>query len=333
MSSEAVELINQAQTIVVLQADNPDGDSLATSLALEEILSELGKQVHLYCGVDIPSYLTYLQGWDRVSKELPSHFDLSIIVDTSAWSLFENIQKSDQQHWLRTRPCLVIDHHAVQPSIPFATEILNQPAVATGEVVYELATKAGWSLNLNAKKMLATSILADSLGLVSEGTTARSIHIIGELVDGGVKIAELENARREMMRKGPELIHYKGELLQRVEYHHGTRIATITIPWAEIEKYSAAYNPPMLVLDDMRLTEGTELAIAFKTYPDGKITGKIRANYGKTIAGDLALHFGGGGHRYASGFKVTDGRPFDEIKTECISLAIELLDKLEQAKS
>lgn len=86
----------------------------------------------------------------------------------------------------------------------------------------------------------------------------------------------------------------------------------------------------MLVLDDMRLTENTDLAIGFKVYSDGKVTAKIRCNYGKAIANKLAEHFGGGGHSYASGFKVTDGRPFNEIKSECIKFAAELLDKLEQ---
>src|SRR3989344_3943170 len=151
--------------------------------------------------------------------------------------------------------------------------------------------------------MLSISILSDSLGLISEGTWARSIHIIAELVDNGVKLAELENARREMMRKSIELIRYKGKLLERIEYYADNRIATVTIPWAEIEKYSHAYNPSMLVIDDMRLTEGTDVAIAFKTYKDGKVTAKIRCNYDRNIAGDLAAHFGGGGHPYAAGFK------------------------------
>src|SRR5690606_27875191 len=106
----------------------------------------------------------------------------------------------------------------------------------------------------------------------------------GELVEGGVSLAELEHARRELMRKDPDLVRYKGELLQRIEYFHDNQIAVITIPWEEIERYSAQYNPSMLVLDDMRMTTGTHLAIAFKTYPDKRITAKIRANQGYPVA-------------------------------------------------
>lgn len=324
------DIIGSAQRILIMQADNPDGDSLGSALALEQIFHELGKEPMLYCGVNIPSYLTHLPGWDRVSNEIPHQFDISIIVDTSADSLFENLTASNQRQWIAAKPCIVIDHHDVEPSIPYATLVCNQPAVATGEVIYELARQLSWPLNQTAKNMLAVSILADSLGLTTDATTARSIHIIAELVEGGVRIAELENARREMMRKSPELVHYKGQLLQRVEYFADNRIAAVTIPWEEIEHYSHAYNPSVLVLDDMRLTENTAVAIAFKLYNDGKITGKIRCNYGKTIAADLAKHFGGGGHPYASGFKIVNGRPFNEVKSECIQVATNLLDKLEQ---
>src|SRR6266508_434019 len=88
------EILDAAQRVVVLQADNPDGDSLGSALALEQILGDMGKEPILYCGVDIPSYLRYLPGWDRVTRDLPGQFDASIIVDTGADSLFENLEKS-----------------------------------------------------------------------------------------------------------------------------------------------------------------------------------------------------------------------------------------------
>jgi len=333
MYSEAQQIrdiLDGAQRVVIMQADNPDGDSLGSALALEQILGDMGKEPLLYCGVDIPSYLTYLQGWDRVSNDLPIKFDAAIIVDTSADSLFETLEKSPQKALLRNKPCIIIDHHAVELTIPFATVSCNHEAVATGEVIYELAQQLDWPLNHTAKGMIATAIMSDSLGLVTAATSARSIHIIAELVEGGVSLAELEQARRELMRKSPELVRYKGELLQRVEYFDDNRVATVTIPWNEIETYSPQYNPSMLVIEDMRMTIGTDIAIAFKLYKDSKVTAKIRCNQGAPIAADLAKHFGGGGHAYASGFKIQDGRPFNEVKSECIAKAAELLTTIQR---
>lgn len=321
--------IDTAKSIVIIQADNPDGDSLASSLALEQILYDLGKDPVMYCGIEMPTYLRYLNGWDRVTNELPKNFDLSIIVDNSSLSLLESIKHEDMKR-LSSKQCIVLDHHATEITIPFVSINCNQKAVATGEIIYEIADSLKWPLKLHTLEMITTSILSDSLGLISEGTTARSIHIIAEIVDKGVSLAALEDSRRQLMRKSPEILKYKGTLLQRIEYYYDNRIAVITIPWSEIEEYSHEYNPSMLVIDEMRQTTGTDIAIAFKTYNSGKITAKIRCNYGISIAAELAEHFGGGGHPYASGFKVESNneRTFDQIKSECINFAYELIENV-----
>lgn len=320
------ELLASAEHIVVIQADNPDGDSLGSALALEAILIEQGKKVSLYCGVDMPGYLRYVPGWDRVSQDLPQRFDLSIIVDNSSLSLLENLQKSNQAGWLATRPCIVIDHHDIESSIPFASVICNYPAVATAEVIYELGLQLSWTVPLDAAKALTVAILSDSLGLMSDATSARSLEIVTELVKNGVSLAGIDTARRELMKKSAELTRYKGKLLQRIEYELDGRVALVTISWEEIQRYSHAWNPSMLVLDEMRMVTDVQLAIAFKSYPDGKVTAKIRTNLGTPIANKLAEEFGGGGHAYAAGFKSKGGQTLDDIKQRVIKTTEELLN-------
>jgi bifunctional oligoribonuclease and PAP phosphatase NrnA len=319
------EILSRATDILIIQADNPDVDSLASSLALEGILHQMGKNPILYCGVNIPSYLGYLPGSDRVTTEFPNTFDASIIVDTSSVTLLEQLTKIGAKGWLAAKDCIVIDHHATEPTIDFAKVICNHSAVSTGEVIYELTNQLDWQIDTNEKNLIANSILGDSLGLMTPSTTARSIQIISELVSEGVNLPELEAARRESQKREPELVHYKGLLLQRVEFYYDDQIATVTVPWEEIEKYSPLYNPPMLVLDDMRLAKGVKVAICFKLYTDGKITTKIRCNHGYPVAAKLAEHFGGGGHEYAAGFKILEGRDYEELKKECIEKANELL--------
>ncbi len=330
---QVAQILAAAERIVILQADNPDGDSLASALAMEQILGDLGKQPYLYCAIDMPSYLRHMPGWDRVSSELPSQFDASIVVDTSADSLFELLNNSGKKSWVTSKPVIVLDHHATESTITWATVSIITSAVSTGEVIYELAQRLDWPLAPTTCEFIAISIMSDSLGLTTDATSARSIHIIAELVERGVNIASLENRRREMNRKSADILRYKGELIQRIGYSDDKRVASVVIPWAEIEAYSAQYNPSILVMDEMRLVEGVDVAIAFKTYRDGKFTAKIRANYGRPIAQKLAEHFGGGGHAYASGFKIINGQPFEQVKAETIAYAQQLLDTLAQGNS
>ncbi|HEX6258948.1 MAG TPA: DHH family phosphoesterase [Candidatus Saccharimonadales bacterium] len=320
----AIALITDAQHIVIIQAENPDGDSLGSSLALEEILGDLGKKITLYCPVDIPKYLRYAPGWDRVTSDFPQGIDASIIVDTASKTLLEKALIPENLAQINSHPVLVIDHHVTQSDLPFAhTALADSTAVATGEMIFDLATAANWGINAQAAEHMAMSILSDSLGLTTEGTTPKTVATVAELMRRGASISNLENRRREFMKKSPEILAYKGALLERIEYYVDGQLALVHIPWEEIAQYSDQYNPSMLVIDEMRLVEGVRLAVAIKTYPDGKITAKIRANADAKVAEVVAGYFGGGGHPYAAGFRAYES--YDTIVTELITAVDKIL--------
>src|SRR5690606_11946642 len=95
--------------------------SLGSALALEEILGDLGKEVTLYCPVDIPKYLRYFTGWDRVVTEFDAKADFAIIVDTSADVLLTKVLDTPGvRSFLDTHPVLVIDHHTTKSTLSFA---------------------------------------------------------------------------------------------------------------------------------------------------------------------------------------------------------------------
>lgn len=313
-------------SILILQPENPDGDSIASALALEEILGDQSIEVIIYSYVHIPDYLRYITGSDRITDEFPKDFDATIVVDTVTASLLERTLKGDKLKAIDKKPVLILDHHATENDLPLTSADFyageNDP-VSTGEIVYNLAQKEGWKINATAATRIIESMMADTLGLVTEAVRGENVQVVAECLKLGASMAEIDKRRREYMKKSREIVTYKGALLQRVEYVSENRLALVHIPWDEIQKYSPIYNPSMLAIEELRNTEGVELAIALKTYPDGKITGKIRAN-NHPLASELAGHFGGGGHEYAAGFKTSEWK-YDELKRELISKASELL--------
>lgn len=317
MFKEATELINKAQKIIIIQAENPDGDSLGSSLALEEILGDLGKEVSLYCPVEIPKYMRYIQGWDRVVGDFDTKADLAIIADTSADVLITKVLETrGARSFLETNPVLVIDHHTETAStLSFDHTALFEEAVATSEIIYKLAATAGWKINAQAAENMLVALMSDSLGLTTPNVSPNSFFVAGKLTELGASNATIEGRRREFMKKSPEILAYKGELIGRIEYFLDGRLALVHIPWEDIQAYSDQYNPSVLVLDEMRLVEGVQLGVAIKTYPDGKVTGKLRGNL--PIAEQVAGFFGGGGHKYAAGFRAYE--EYDTIVSELVT--------------
>lgn len=333
MQDKIKGFVQEAQKIVVLQADNPDADSLASALALEQLLGEMGKEVHLYCGVDMPGYLKYLKGWDRVTPELPRQFDLSIIVDASTMTLFSKLIESGQQKTLTTKPCVVLDHHAETDNlVPFATVMHNQPDLAsTGQVIYELWKALGWQIDTTAAAFIMTSILGDTQGLANDLTSADTYRVMADLVDLGVNRPQLEEERRELSKMHPDIFRYKATLIERTQLHADGRLALVSIPHDEIMEYSPLYNPNALIQNEHLLTQGVLVSVSMKNYADGRITAAIRCNTTAPIAGQLAEHFGGGGHEYSSGFKITSGKSPEVTQAEVVKTTMQLLDGLEQS--
>ena len=311
----AKNLIEKATKITVIQAENPDGDSLGSALALEEILGEVGKEVQLFCPVDIPKYLRYFSGWDRISDNLwPS--DLFVIVDTASQVLLSKIWENPlYRNLFEKTPILVIDHHTdATPDLEFSHEIILKEASSCAEVIFDFAKNSGFEINQQAAEHLMGAILSDTLGFSTQNVSPETFEIASQLTKLGASTAKIEEARREFSKKSPEILEYKGELIRRIEYFLDGKLALVHIPWDEIKKYSDKYNPSVLVIDEMRLVEGVEVCVAIKTYPDGKLTGKVRTN--SPVAADIAGYFGGGGHAYAAGFRVYE--KYDEILHELL---------------
>lgn len=324
------QIIDKAKNILIIQADNPDGDSLASSLALEQILHKLGKEPTMYCSVSVQSYLKYLDGWDRVSTIIPKQIDASIIVDTSTITLLEKLQTSGSAGWVSSKPCIVLDHHEETKSdIPFATvEITDPTASSTGELIYRLSRELDWPIDKISGINIMSAILSDSQGLTNDLASSETYRLLAELVDLGVNRPTLEDKRREMSKMEPSIFKYKAKLIDRTELLLDGRLAYVVVPHNEIMEFSPLYNPAPLIQADMLQTSGVGIALVIKQYDDGHVTGSFRCNQGFGVAAAVAEELGGGGHEYAAGFKIHGSKPLNELKADIVKLINEHLDKV-----
>lgn len=317
------EFLEKNRKICVIQAENPDGDSLGSALALDYLLTE--NEVSLYCPVDIPQYLRYFRDWSRISDEFDFSADGYIIVDTAASVLLSKLlEDSAIKNALETKPVLVIDHHETPDDIEFSHDSIIEVLPACCDLIYKIFLELNREISKTAAEYLMMGILSDTLGLTTESVTADTFRTMAGLTELGANVAELENHRREYMKKSQRILAYKAELIERIEYQLDGALATVHIPWEEIHKYSNEYNPNVLILEEMRMVQGVEVAIAIKTYPDGRLTGKIRSSL--PIADKIAGYFGGGGHPYAAGFRTYDTN-YEETIREIVPLVARLVDE------
>ncbi len=323
MYNKFSEFLAGKKSICVIQAENPDGDSMGSAIALDYLLKDF--TVSMYCPIDVPRYLRYFEDWSRVTDEFDFRADGYIIVDTAATVLLSKLLEDGAiRNRLYSAPVLVLDHHETEDDLDFAHEAIIEVRPACCELIYEIARAEGLAIEREAAEAIYSGIASDTLGFTSVGVTARTFEIVAELIRAGADVAELEEKRREYMKKSPRILDYKADLIHRVEYSLDGALATVHIPWEEILEYSEEYNPNVLILEELRMVEGVRVAVAVKTYPDGKVTGKVRCAWDAPIAEEVAGYFGGGGHRLASGFRTYD-TTYEEVVADLIKIVPGLL--------
>ncbi|MBR3139153.1 DHH family phosphoesterase [Candidatus Saccharibacteria bacterium] len=324
MYTKFSNFLKDKEKICIIQAENPDGDSLGSAIALDYLLD--GKDVSLYCPIDVPKYLHYFSDWSRVTNEFDYKADGYIIVDTAASILLSKLLEDTAiRNRLFSAPVLVIDHHETPDDIEFTHESIIEIRPACAELIYRIAKGQKMTINKEAAEAIFQGILSDTLGLTSSSVTAETFEIAAELTNLGADVSVLEDKRREFMKKSPRILDYKADLIKRIEYSLDGELATVHIPWDDIREYSDEYNPNVLILEEMRLVEGVKVAVAVKTYPDGKITGKIRTGTDAPIADKIAGYFGGGGHPFAAGFRTYD-MSYEDVVHDLVQIITEMLN-------
>ncbi len=328
MYTKFSDFLEGKQKLCIIQAENPDGDSLGSAVALDYLLGD--KEISLYCPVDIPQYLHYFGDWSRVSNEFDYRADGYIIVDTAAEILLSKLLEDTAiRNRLYSAPVFVLDHHETEDDLNFPHEAIIEVLPSCTQVIYRIAKELKLEINREAAEALFQGLLSDTLGLTSASVTAETFETAAELTRLGANVSELEDRRREFMKKSQRILDYKADLIKRIEYSLDGALATVHIPWEDITEYSQEYNPNVLILEEMRLVEGVRVAVAIKTYPDGKVTGKIRCSTDAPIAEQVAGYFGGGGHPYAAGFRTYD-TSYDEVVRDLVQIIPKMLEEADE---
>ncbi len=230
------DFLKDKQKICIIQAENPDGDSMGSAIALDYLLKDV--EVSMYCPIDIPKYLHYFEDWARITEEFDYRADGYIIVDTASSVLLSKLlDDSAIRNRLYTAPVFILDHHESEDDLDFIHSNIIEVRPACAELVYEVAKATGMDISIPAAEAIIQGIMSDTLGLTSSSVTARTFEIMAELTKLGANVADLEEKRREFMKKSPRILEYKADLIHRVEYSLDGELATVHIPGGDLQEY------------------------------------------------------------------------------------------------
>ena len=301
MIEQLVALLEGNKRFLVASHESPDGDAIASTLALVNALREQGKEVVAFNRDSVPGDYQFLPGWDRVVTTVPadSHFDVGFVLDAG------ELRRAGD--WIRgaCRTLVNIDHHP--HSEDFGDLYWVDPAAsATGVMVYRLLQAAGWPISLDVATCLYTTILSDTGSFRYSNADPEAFRVAGEMVALGVDPWQIASGLYESQEE--VRLRLLALALPTLDVAPCGTFAAITLTSEMLAATGATPEHTDRFINYPRSVRGVEVAICFRQLGPASFKVGFRSK-GKIDVGALAREFGGGGHHNAAGATIDQELP------------------------
>ncbi len=304
-------LVERADRILVISHIRPDGDAVGSLLGLGLILEELGKEVNLVLEDGVPQVFHHLTGFDRVYKEASGVYDLVIVVDCSDIDRIGSVLDDYGE------PDVNIDHHPTNTQFA-SLNIVREDAVATVEIIYDLAQELSYPLNQPISEALLTGLLTDSLGFRTSNSSPRTLRIAADLQELGADLQTLY--RKAMLEKSYEAIRYWGKGLDRIQ--RNGRLAWTSLSLLDRQDTDYPGRDDADLVNVLTRIKDVDISVVFVEQKNGTVKVSWRSRPGFDVS-LIATQFGGGGHKPAAGADIHGS--LEQVETEVLEATLKIL--------
>jgi phosphoesterase RecJ-like protein len=300
-----VSELRQADKLVVVTHENPDGDALGSLIAMQALLTDLGKDCAMFVAQSefpLPQEYDFLPLHGLLTAP-PADLDERTIVFLDCGNLERNPATAFQRPGAHI---LNLDHH--HDNTRFGTVNLVVPeASCTAEIVWDLMHGLGLTLSRMIAEALYVGLITDTGRFMYENTTARAHRMAAELIEAGIDVHALYRQVYEGVPYGKLALLARG--LANVERYDGGRLTVTGLTAEDFEASGAQESYSEGVVDHLRALQGTAVAALVRDRlssldADGERMRKVslRSSDGRVDVSRIARAQGGGGHRQAAGF-------------------------------
>ena len=181
------EEIEKAKTVVILTHESPDGDAIGSSLAMNQALKQLGKDVDVVIP-EHPRTFDFLPCANEIKKagREDIQYDLGIALDCTDTNRLEGFEP-----WYDTAKTKIsIDHHGTNAM--FADYNYVDPvAPACAQILIVVLTSIGININKDIGTCILAGIITDTGGFKYEGVTTETFEFTANLLRLGVNVSEV----------------------------------------------------------------------------------------------------------------------------------------------
>lgn len=290
--------IGQAKKIFLSTHEGTDGDDLGSLLAMRSVLSKMGKELFCIVKGGVPHTIKFMPGSTEVKSEFENRpYDLVITfgcntMQRTGFPELENIQAVK----------INFDHHPDNKMFG-DINIVDAKTAAVAELVYYfLKTNAEVEIDHDVATCLLTGIFTDTGGFQHSNTSAEVYEVAAELLKRGARIDRI--SQETFGNKRPQTLRAWARALENTRFDPDKKLAFSVMTTEDMAATGADDEDLAGFVTILNHIPQAKYALLLRQ--DGDVVkGSLRSDpHKKTDVSEIAKYFGGGGHKYASGFKI-----------------------------
>ena len=312
---QAADLLKQADNILLLAHQYPDGDTLGNNYALCLALRSWGKRVRVLCGDPIPEKYDYMTA-DVDMPDFEPEFICAVDVADSS------LLGPQLQEAYGSRVDLCIDHHST--NVGYATQsLVDGGCAAAAMLVLRLIRLWDMELTPAIATCIYTAIATDTGCFKYANSNAEALRMAADCMDVGIPHEMINRVNFDM--KSRARIELERMALDGMEFHHNGRVAIMTISNQMVAMSGADENDMEGLPPIPRQIEGVWVGITLRQKADGNYKVSVRTGTHANAA-DVCVLLGGGGHNRAAGCTVVG--TLEEAKAAVLKAAEQAIPRI-----
>ncbi|HSI20180.1 MAG TPA: bifunctional oligoribonuclease/PAP phosphatase NrnA [Verrucomicrobiae bacterium] len=300
---ELITALRSAKRIAIVAHIRPDGDAAGSVISLAHVLKQLGAETAAVLKDGVPSAFLFLEGSGDVVRELPSDYDLCVVVDApdTARTGFPQEIKA----YAAAGKLALIDHHIKGDLIKRTDKVLyDENASSTAELITLLIQELNLKLTPAVSTALLTGMYTDTGGFQYGNTTNQTLEFASELMRRGGRLDRIvHQMSRQRSVAGLKLL---GIALSRLTLTPDKLGAVTLISLEDLRSSNATAEDATGLVNSLNVLPEVSYCLLLSELEPGVVRGTLRTAEGRTYdVARLAALCGGGGHPRAAGFAIS----------------------------
>lgn len=288
------EILSNVKTVAISGHVRPDGDCIGSTLAIYNYVKIYYPNVEVDIYLEsIPEVFSFLKNADKICHTASEDktYDLFLVLDCGdADRLGEFVT-----YFHSAKHTFCIDHHVSNQAFAEKNHIIAD-ASSTCELVFDLMDET--KITKEIAECIYTGMVHDTGVFQYSCTSPKTMNIAGKMMEKGIDYSKIVD--ETFYKKTYNQNRILGQALLDSKLYLDGRCIVTYLTREQMKAFDCGPKQLDGIVNQLRVTKGTLVAIFLYENEDGTYKVSLRANGDFNVA-EIACSFGGGGHVKAAG--------------------------------